>query len=230
MPCTAQELADTKQKFYEIARFPNVIGAIDCTHVKIESPGGNEPELFRNRKNFFSMNVQAICNAELKFTNVVARWPGSVHDARIFANSSIKKSFEDGIFANSLLLGDSGYPISNYCVIPIHQPTTDRENIYNEAQIRTRNCIERAFGVLKRRFPVLSLGIRLDIKKVQCICVVSAILHNIAIDFNEPEPPHLPEEIEAAVTFGNEVPVDTINQDNNMGVMTNLLRYFENLN
>lgn len=34
------ESLDKKQKgFYKIARFPNVIGAIDCTHVRVQSPG-----------------------------------------------------------------------------------------------------------------------------------------------------------------------------------------------
>lgn len=32
-------LNDLKREFFEIARFPNVIGAIDCTHVPIQSPG-----------------------------------------------------------------------------------------------------------------------------------------------------------------------------------------------
>lgn len=30
---------ETCQEFYNIAKFPRVIGAIDCTHVKIQSPG-----------------------------------------------------------------------------------------------------------------------------------------------------------------------------------------------
>lgn len=37
--------------FYRFAKFPSVIGAIDCTHIKIQSPGGgDQAELFRNRK------------------------------------------------------------------------------------------------------------------------------------------------------------------------------------
>ena len=36
------------------------------------------------------MNVQTVCSHDLKFTHIVARWPGSVHDSRIFRNSSLE--------------------------------------------------------------------------------------------------------------------------------------------
>ena len=48
-----------------------------------------------------------------KFINLVARWPGSVHDSNIFRTSQMQEylerhhtSFEDGI-----ILGDSGYTV-----------------------------------------------------------------------------------------------------------------------
>jgi hypothetical protein len=37
--------------------FPDVIGAIDCTHIKIADPTVNEEE-YVNRKGFHSINVQ----------------------------------------------------------------------------------------------------------------------------------------------------------------------------
>lgn len=40
MPANAEELRAAAVAFYDIARFPRTIGAIDCTHVKIQSPGG----------------------------------------------------------------------------------------------------------------------------------------------------------------------------------------------
>ncbi|KAH1021511.1 hypothetical protein HUJ04_011016, partial [Dendroctonus ponderosae] len=46
-------------KFYKKPRFPRVVGVIDCTHIKIESPGGSDAEVFRIRKGYFSINVQA---------------------------------------------------------------------------------------------------------------------------------------------------------------------------
>lgn len=38
MPSGA-EVARCQQKFYNVAKFPRVIGAVDCTHIKIQSPG-----------------------------------------------------------------------------------------------------------------------------------------------------------------------------------------------
>ncbi|KAH1028445.1 hypothetical protein HUJ05_001798 [Dendroctonus ponderosae] len=49
--------------------------------------GGSDAEVFKYRKGYFSINVQAIGDAGLKLMNVVARWPGSTHDATIFNNS-----------------------------------------------------------------------------------------------------------------------------------------------
>ncbi|XP_018359328.1 PREDICTED: putative nuclease HARBI1 [Trachymyrmex cornetzi] len=93
--------------FYNIARFPRVIGCIDCTHVRVQSFGGENAELFLNRKDYFSLNVQTVCNSNLEITNVVARWQGSVHDSTIFNNSRLRANFEDGAYGNGLLLGDS---------------------------------------------------------------------------------------------------------------------------
>lgn len=39
MSVTAEEILDMKLNFHDIAQFPKVIGALDCTHVWIKSPG-----------------------------------------------------------------------------------------------------------------------------------------------------------------------------------------------
>jgi hypothetical protein len=84
MPQTEEEIAACKRGMFSRARFPNCIGAIDCSHVKIQSPGGDQAETFRNRKQFFSLNVQTIADANLKIRDIIARWPGSAHDSHIF--------------------------------------------------------------------------------------------------------------------------------------------------
>ncbi len=66
--------------FYRLLRgdpaakpFPGVIRAIDCTHVQVLASGMPNREVFRNRKSCITINVQAICDADLNFINVVVR-------------------------------------------------------------------------------------------------------------------------------------------------------------
>jgi hypothetical protein len=39
MPKSRNEIISMFEGFYKIAKFPNVVGTIDCTHVKMQSPG-----------------------------------------------------------------------------------------------------------------------------------------------------------------------------------------------
>ncbi len=67
-----------KREFYEIAGFPNVVGVVDCTHVRLKAPSMND-YAFINRKHYHSVNVQIFCDAKLSILNMVA-WG----DARFF--------------------------------------------------------------------------------------------------------------------------------------------------
>ncbi|XP_056435275.1 putative nuclease HARBI1 [Gadus chalcogrammus] len=152
-PTQPAELNSIKRGFFNVARFPNVIGAIDGTHVRIQAPSDHE-HLFVNRKGYHSLNIQAVCDSNLKFLNCVARWPGSCHDSRVLQNSQLYQAFEDGII-DGILLGDSGYPLKPWLLTPFLYPTTPAQRNYNAAHCSTRNTVERAFGVLKRRFHCL---------------------------------------------------------------------------
>lgn len=94
---TNNELREKHVKFFNMAGFPRVSGAIDCTHIELISPGGDNAEIFRNRKGYFSLNVQCIAGPDMEFYNIVARWPGSAHDTRIFDSSDVKTEFREGI-------------------------------------------------------------------------------------------------------------------------------------
>nr|CAI5843093.1 unnamed protein product [Callosobruchus analis] len=50
MPSTNEELEVTAAEFYRKSRFPRVIGAIYCTQIRIDSPGGDDAEIYRTRK------------------------------------------------------------------------------------------------------------------------------------------------------------------------------------
>ncbi|CAH1382911.1 unnamed protein product [Tenebrio molitor] len=85
-PNTLRQLETIREEFYHKYGMPGVIGVIDCTHVAIYPPQIHNnlyPEhIYVYRKNYHSINVQLICDSNLKITNVNARFPGSTHDAK----------------------------------------------------------------------------------------------------------------------------------------------------
>lgn len=201
MPQTAEDVRKTKQDFFNIANCPSIIGAIDGTHVKIRSPGGEYPLLYMNRKGFYSINVQVVSDAHCRIRDIVARWRGSIHDARIWDESILKQKFDNGQI-NGILLGDSGYPASQYILTPVLNPATDAETRYNRSHVRTRNVVERLFGLWKGKFRSMFNGLQLNIDTTKAAIIATAILHNIYIndkDIDEDEFEYEDEEEEGEV-------------------------------
>ncbi|XP_050716004.1 putative nuclease HARBI1 isoform X4 [Eriocheir sinensis] len=168
------------EDFHGIAGMPGVIGCIDCTHIRIARPPREDSEVFRCRKGFFAINTQAVCGPDLSFYNIVVRWPGSVHDAQIFEDSRVCNDLRDGLLPGHLL-GDSGYGCRSYLLTPLVAPNSVHEERYNASHARTRNTIERAFGVLKLRFSYLRNVIRTDLETTKAVIVAAVVLHNIAV-------------------------------------------------
>ena len=62
-------------------------------------------DAYVNRKGIHTINVQAVCDANMTFLDVVAKWPGSSHDSFIWKNSSLHTLFENGYNRDGWLLG-----------------------------------------------------------------------------------------------------------------------------
>lgn len=137
-------------------------------------------ELFRNRKGFFSINVQAICDNDLMLTNVAARWPGSTHYSCIFENSSVCARFERRNISG-ILIGDNGYPLRPYLITPLLTCRTPQERRFNFALSNSRVKIENVFGYGKDTFLVfVTKLLRFKISSTLHIIIACAVLYNIA--------------------------------------------------
>lgn len=174
-----------KAGFFEKYKIPNIFGAIDCTHIKIQRPPDHHhPDEYLNRKNYYSFNVQAVCDSDCIFTDIVVAWPGSVHDSRIFKNSNLYNRQNTGEI-NGILLGDSGYALSPFLLTPFSEPQCFGEERYNKIHKKARCTIERSFGQLKRRFHCLGSILRCKLDRVGSIITACFILHNVAKHLHE---------------------------------------------
>ncbi|KAK4325124.1 hypothetical protein Pmani_004278 [Petrolisthes manimaculis] len=185
-PTTQAEIQQKQAEFRGIANFPGVVGFIDGSHIRIVAPKEYEAE-YVNRKNYHSINIQLVFDAQYRILDVVvlARWPGSVHDSRIWNDCGLKGKFERGIIPGGChLLGDSGYPCQPWLLTPYLQPRNVAQEAYNRAHKRTRCVVERGIGQLKRRFHVLHGEIRVDQIKTSKIVMVCAALHNLCKERN----------------------------------------------
>ncbi|XP_064605835.1 putative nuclease HARBI1 [Liolophura sinensis] len=198
-PSNPREIAEAQQAFYEIANFPHVVSCIDGTQIAIKSPTKDE-HVFVCRKNYHSLNVQATTDARLRFTSVVSRYPGSAHDSFILKQSGIWRKYQSGDFDGTIILGDSGYPLKPWLMVPFIQTHNDAQAKYNKSHKTTRCTIERAFGVAKSRFRCIhhkSGGFLMHSPEVSAQVVVAVFkLHNLCINNQLPNPEIEPDDAE----------------------------------
>ena len=103
-------------------RIPNVVGAIDCTHVEIKGPETESQIDYFDQKQRYSIATQAVVEGNLLFLDVALGFPGSIHDARILRRSTLhqKANAEEILdlpqviiaerIINPLIISDGAYP------------------------------------------------------------------------------------------------------------------------
>ncbi|CAL5333481.1 unnamed protein product [Camellia sinensis] len=145
--------------------FKDYVGAIDGTHVVVVAPEGDQMP-YRGRKVHTTENVMAACSFDMKFTFVYTGW-------------------EDKYY-----LVDAGYTHMPGYVAPYrgqkyHLQEFNRrrryhgpQELFNHRHSSLRNVIERTFGVLKQRFPLLRHMPRYDMVRQGPIVMACCVLHN----------------------------------------------------
>ena len=190
LPKTREEMTSKVSQFELKFGMLQAYGCIDGTHIPIKTPNENSLDYF-NYKQFFSLNVQAVCDYKGYFMDVDCRWPGSCHDAKVYANSNINKNMQDNEMPMQFkqilpgeakipnyLIGDPAYPLTAYCMKEFESCKTNVQVVFNSMLRTARNPIERAFGRLKARWGVLTK--RIDFK-LENVPIFSRVLHCIII-------------------------------------------------
>ncbi|CAN1237180.1 Protein ALP1-like [Linum grandiflorum] len=209
-----------------VNRFANCVGAIDGVQIDACIPVDDQIP-YRGRKATTTQNVMCVCFFDMLFTYVMAGWEGTANDARILLETA---SNNDNQFPmppqGKYYVVDSGYPNLPGFLAPYRHVTSHfqeirrrggprgRDELFNFRHSSLRNVIERCFGVLKARFPILKFMRSYSFKKQTRIVIACCAIHNFIKIHAEGDPlleefgnyedeDHILEEPVAAIQYDN---------------------------
>jgi hypothetical protein len=177
--------------------FKDCVGAIDGTHIPISPPDSKKAN-YRNCKGFLSQNFLAVCDFEMRFTDGLCGWEGSVADSTLWIEAM--RSGAVSVPDNKYLLGDAGFPNCDKCLTPYrgvryHLQEWKRDNrgpqnakeLFNLRHSKLRSIIECVFGVMKNKYKLLSLPRFFKLKVQVQVAAALCVLHNIMVTIREVE-------------------------------------------
>ena len=192
VPSSEEEWTKVSDEFCNRWNFPHCIGAMDGKHVTIKchvNSGSN----FYNYKNFFSIVLFAIVDADYKFLYVDVGKNGRISDGGIFVNTPIYKKLEASSVGTPqpkhlhdrvkpvpyMIVGDDAFPIKTYLMKLYPSRNLDiTQRIFNYRLSRVRRIVENVFGILSSRFVVFQKPIPLEPEKVEKVVLAACALHN----------------------------------------------------
>lgn len=172
----------------KIAGFPKVLGCIDGTFIKVQTPVHKIKSTYVNRHDIASITLQGICDARKRFIDTFTGIPSKIHDARVLKLSDICDELpgicEGGKYH---ILGDGAYPIREWLITPFkdYGNLSANEKKFNKMLSATRVLIENTFGLLKSRFRQLIEVDMHNVDKISKFIISCCVLHNLCIENND---------------------------------------------
>lgn len=188
-----QRWRDIAEGFQKYCQFPNCLGAIDGKHVRIKKPKMSG-SLFYNYKNYFSIVLLAIADANYKFIYIDVGDFGKESDSTIFKKSTIYKKLENNTLnipsAQPLpgtsgpnmaytFIGDEAFSLSPDVMRPFSgKVLTEKKRIFNYRLSRARRNVESAFGLLSSKWKIFQKSINVNLDLAVLLIKTCCSLHN----------------------------------------------------
>jgi hypothetical protein len=155
---------------------------------------------FRNRKGTLSQNVMVVCDFDLNITYVSAGWEGSATDSMVLRSAMTNSIGKFQVPSGKFYLVDGGYANTTSFLAPYrgvryhlkefgrgHRRPQNHKELYNHRHAVLRNHVERALGVIKKRFPILKVATFHKMENQAKIPLATAVFHNLIRSLNGDE-------------------------------------------
>ena len=165
----------------------NCVAAVDGYHLQIQTPSKAEA---KNVKPFFSghyqtygVNIQAACDSHCRFSFIGIAGPGVMGDREALTQVSLGSLVEQlpGMYC---AIGDCAYTPTEH-LVPIFRGANallqGNENFnFFASQLRSR--IEMAFGLMVKKWGILSRPLTIKLKNIKRLVIAIAEVHNFCIN------------------------------------------------
>jgi DDE superfamily endonuclease len=169
--------------------------AVEIGQPSVAELRGRPISIFRNRKGFWALIAQGFCDANTRFAVFDVKWPGNTNDIIAYNMSDVCNKAMTGFFPPwaTFVLDEAYSSCGGMHLTPfsIHQLKRAKRNeralyfkmlSFNNILSSQRITIERAFGILVRRWGILWKPITFQLNKIATIVRACAMLHNICVD------------------------------------------------
>ncbi len=171
--------------------FKNCVGFIDGTHLGLSTRPEYCGEEYFTRKGKYAIAALVIVDDKKRIRQANVGWPGSVHDNRIWSNSTIVRNPHNYFSPKEYLIGDSAFTNSHYLVTSYKRASGQAflpsgQSWFNDVLNVPRSGVENAIGIWKGRFPWLR-DIRMRVRhrksmiKIIKFIYATIILHNLCV-------------------------------------------------
>ena len=165
----------------------NCVAVVDGYHLQIKPPSKSEVS---NVKSFFSghyqtygLNIQAACDHNCRFLFIGVAGPGVMGDRDAIKQICLASLIETlpGLYC---AIGDCAYTASEH-LVPIFRgenARTARNDNFNFFASQLRIRIEMAFGLMVKKWGILTRPLEIKVRNVKRLIVAIGRLHNFCIN------------------------------------------------
>lgn len=169
-----------------------IIGAMDGSHIKIDSPEPGIAVHYYNYKQYTSVVLLGIVDLDGAFTWINAGAPGGCSDGGIWRSSGLCDAINEDVKLpaserfflgeGKVILGDSAFSeVDASTRTPYDNATTREQRLYNYLHSSARFRVEHAFGRLKEKFPCLSHGLPFKLRSAGKVITACVVLYNFML-------------------------------------------------
>ena len=164
-----------------------IVMAIDGIIIRTRCPTKKEvkdPKSYAHRKGGFGLLVMAGCDGNTKFRSVTAKHTGSTNDHVAWEMSDLADALHNGELKEPyFIIGDEAFTCLEYLLVPWHgRGIGTWKDSFNYWLSHSRQCIERAFGMLISRWGIYWRKFRFSYNRWSLVIKITMKLHNLCVD------------------------------------------------